>query len=109
MKKKRKRNKFSGNTPDDQQALVPHVYQGAVVQQRVGDGYINATAMCKAAGKLLNDYTRLGSTREFLAALAGSTGIPVDQLVRMILTGPNEQRGTWVHPKSQSTLASGSR
>lgn len=96
---------LSGNTPDEQQPLVPHSYQGAVIQQRINDGYINATAMCKAGGKLLNDYTRLNSTRDFLQALAGSTGIPVNLLVRTIATGPNEQRGTWVHPQVAIHLA----
>src|SRR4051812_7408867 len=92
--------------PDEQQlALVPHSYQGALIQQRLNDGYINATAMCKAAGKLLNDYTRLRSTQEFLVALSRSTGIPVHLLVRSILTGPNEHRGTWVHPQVAISLA----
>jgi len=94
-----------GNTPGDQQALVPHTYQGAVIQQRINDGYINATAMCKASGKALADYIRLQNSKEFLAALARSMGIPIDQLVRSILTGPNELRGTWVHPQVAIHLA----
>lgn len=84
---------------------MPHTYQGAVVQLRLNDGFINATAMCKAASKLLADYTRLGSTRDFLAALARSMGIPIDQLVRTVATGPNEHRGTWVHPQVAIHLA----
>jgi KilA domain-containing protein len=31
--------------------LIGHSYEGEVIQQRARDGYINATAMCKAAGK----------------------------------------------------------
>lgn len=90
---------------DDSQALVPHTYQGAVVQQRLNDGYINATAMCKASGKLLADYTRLQTTQEFLVELSGSMGIPINLLVRSITTGPNEYRGTWVHPQVAIHLA----
>jgi hypothetical protein len=96
---------LSGDTPDEQQALVPHTYQGAVIQQRINDGYINATAMCKASGKLLADYTRLQTTKEFLAELSGSMGIPIDLLVRTVVTGPNELRGTWVHPQVAIHLA----
>ncbi|MDB6033061.1 MAG: KilA-N domain protein, partial [Verrucomicrobiales bacterium] len=48
-------------------ALISHEIEGKVVPQRALDGYINATAMCKAVGKKFNDYSRLGSTEEFLA------------------------------------------
>ena len=89
----------------DSYALVPHNYQGAIIEQRLDDGFINATAMCKAAGKLLADYTRLRSTQEFLGALGGSMGIPIDRLVLTIGTGPNEHRGTWVHPQVAINLA----
>lgn len=97
--------------PEDQHqhqhqlALVPHTHQGALIHQRQADGYINATAMCKAVGKLFNDYTRLKTTAEFLAALSRSTGIPVDRLAATIMAGPNEQRGSWVHPQVAVHLA----
>ena len=86
-------------------ALVPRSYQGAVIQQRLNDGYINASPMCKAAGKLLANYSRLKTTQEFLAALSRSMGIPIHLLVRSIVTGPNELRGTWVHPQVAISLA----
>lgn len=41
------------------------------IDQRVNDGYVNATALCKAAGKRINDYLRLDSTKEFLTELVG--------------------------------------
>lgn len=97
---------LSGNTdPEQQLALVPHTYQGALIQQRLNDGYINATAMCKAAGKEWSHYAANASTREFLTALQGSLGIPRDLIVRTIQTGPNEHRGTWVHPQVAINLA----
>lgn len=68
------------------------------VNQRIGDGYINATALCKASGKLIADYFRLGSTKEFLSVVSRSMGIPIDVLVSKVGTGLNEYRGTWVHP-----------
>jgi len=69
------------------------------VDQRVSDGYIDATAMCKAASKPWNNYYRLKSTKDYIEALAGETGIPETQLVEVKKgkTGKYEQ-GTWVHP-----------
>lgn len=85
--------------------LIPHDYRGEIIAQRAKDGYINATAMCQAAGRKLNDYTRLAATSAFIAELAGSTGIPADLLISTITTGPNEHRGTWVHPQVATHLA----
>lgn len=85
--------------------LIPHDYRGEIIAQRAKDGYINATAMCQAAGRKLNDYTRLGTTSAFITELAGSTGIPADLLVSTITTGSNEHRGTWVHPQVATHLA----
>jgi hypothetical protein len=86
-------------------ALIPHAYQGELISLRAHDGYVNATAMCKAAGRLFADYGRLSTTRGFLSELAGSMGIPIDQLTATISTGPNEHRGTWVHPQVAIHLA----
>jgi len=90
---------------EQQLALVPHTYQGSLIQQRKGDGYINATAMCAAAGKLWGHYQANAQTKAFLEALAGSIGIPIDLIVQPILTGPNDMRGTWVHPQVAVHLA----
>lgn len=79
-------------------SIIPHDYDGTLIHQRAVDGYVNATAMCKAVGKQFNDYSRNASTREFLEELSRSTGIPVDQLVCINLIGKNRERGTWVHP-----------
>src|ERR1700694_105881 len=79
-------------------SLITHKIENNSIPQRANDGYINATAMCKAVGKLFGDYRRLATTEEFLAELAGSMGIPIDQLVFTTMSGPNEERGTWVHP-----------
>ncbi len=85
--------------------LIPHAYQGELITLRAHDGYVNATAMCKAAGRLYADYSRLATTRSFLTELAGSMGIPIDHLVATIAAGPNEHRGTWVHPQVAIHLA----
>lgn len=56
--------------PGQQLALIPHDYQGQLITQRSGDGYINATAMCRATGKEWSRYRALQSTKDFFSALA---------------------------------------
>lgn len=79
-------------------ALIPHEVEDTLINQRAIDGYVNATAMCKAVGKQFSDYSRLGVTTAFLDELSRSTGIPRDQLVFTTISGPMDGRGTWVHP-----------
>ena len=88
-----------------QLTLVPHTYQGSLIQQRAADGSINATAMCRAASKEWAHYNSNATTRAFLVALEGSIGIPRDLIVQSIMAGPNEARGTWVHPQVAINLA----
>ena len=53
------------------------------VNQRVTDGFINATEICKAAGKNFADYTRTQNTKDFLEALSADMGIPItEEIVR---------------------------
>jgi hypothetical protein len=100
-------------------------WQGTAIQRRQADGFVNATAMCKAGGKLFADYARLARTQEYMAALANVVGEkpcgaavagnPIDQakasvgnpidLIRTITTGPNALRGTWIHPRLAIDLA----
>jgi hypothetical protein len=53
------------------------------VDQRVCDGYIDATAMCKAAGKQFRDYYRLKSTKDYIEELSGEIGVAPTQLVEV--------------------------
>jgi hypothetical protein len=85
--------------------FVPHAYQGHTIEQRAKDGYINATAMCQAASKNWNDYSRLNGTHAFLAELAADTGIPVSEIVQSIRGGDPYRQGTWVHPQVAIHLA----
>jgi hypothetical protein len=85
--------------------LIPHVAQGATIYQRPADGYINATAMCQAAGKRWNDYSVLSTTQPFLDALASETGIPVSTLAQSHKGGDIRLQGTWVHPQVAIHLA----
>ena len=69
------------------------------------DGFIDATALCKAGGKKFNDWFRLEKTKSFLEILGGSAGYPADLLVQNITEGKNELRGTWVHPRLAVNIA----
>ncbi|WP_267378078.1 MULTISPECIES: KilA-N domain-containing protein [unclassified Sphingomonas] len=89
-----------------QLTLVPHTYQGSLIQQRATDGYINATAMCKAAGSEWSAYRRIGQTEAFITSLERSLQIHRDLLIQSIVTGANDVRGTWVHPQVAINLAS---
>jgi hypothetical protein len=82
-----------------------HELDAMPVGQRATDGYINATAMCQAAGKEWADYRRLQATEAFLSELSGSMGIPIDLLTHSVVRGPNHARGTWVHPLVAVNLA----
>ncbi len=82
--------------------VIMHEIHGVQIGQRKIDGYINATAMCKAGGKKLNDYLRLKSTKEYFYALSVDTGIPVSgssngsRLV-ILAGGSFDEQDTWVH------------
>lgn len=79
-------------------SLIQHEANGSIVQQRAGDGYINATALCKAAGKNMADYGRLQSTKEFFSELEADMGIPISELIQVVKGGFPENQGTWIHP-----------
>jgi hypothetical protein len=85
-------------------ALIPHAYQGELISLRAGDGYIDATSMCKAAGKNWSDYRRLGTTNAFLAELSTALQIPIAELIQSVVGGSATQ-GTWVHPQVAIHLA----
>ena len=66
------------------------------------DGYINATALCKAGGKLFNNYHQNKQTLAYVQALEQNTGISDSKLIQ-IKKGKNG--GTWVHPRVATHLA----
>lgn len=69
------------------------------IQQRLLDGYVNATAICQATGKRINNYLRSETTKEYLEALSRKTLISVSALIQSVKGGLPELQGTWVHPK----------
>ena len=85
--------------------LIQHKVEHQLIQQRAEDGYVNATAMCKAVGKQMKNYLENQGTKLFVQELSRSVGIPTDLLIQIINTGLNEYRGTWVHPQIAINLA----
>lgn len=85
----------------------------AGIHQRPEDNYFHATKMCKAANKEWKHYHENDLTVAFLRALSRSVGIPTYRekgethpcLIITVATGPNDQRGTWVHPLVARNLA----
>lgn len=86
-------------------ALIERNVNQEHIQQRLMDGYINATALCKASDKKFNDYNRLKATEEFINELVADTGIPVSELIQIISGGTPQFQGTWVHPQVAINLA----
>jgi hypothetical protein len=80
-------------------ALIHHETDGSIIDQRAADGYINATALCKASSKNWSDYRRNSNTIAFLAELEADLKIPAALLVHTNTGGDTRIQGTWVHPQ----------
>lgn len=78
--------------------LIEHRVEAAVVQQRLSDGYINATALATAAGKRWYNYKRTEETGNFLRTLAAKSAMRETDLIRE-LRDDDGVVSTWVHPK----------
>lgn len=86
-------------------ALIPREVEHTEINQRMIDGYINATALCQASGKQLGQYTNNASTKAFLEELSSDIGIPISELVQSVKGGIPQFQGTWVHPQVAINLA----
>jgi len=85
--------------------LIPHKVGHEIIQQRAKDGYINATAMCRAAQREFKHYNENKTTKAFVAALSAEVGIPTTELIQSLSGGTPELQGTWVHPQVAVHLA----
>lgn len=85
--------------------LVQYELEHEKIYQRVKDGYVNATAMCQAAGKLFGHYNEVKAHQAFFAELSSDIGIPISEIVQVIKGGNTELQGTWVHPQVAIHLA----
>ena len=69
------------------------------------DGYVNATAMCKANWR--NGMIIVKKPAQYLQALKRSTGFPADPITT-IKDGLNQSLGTYVHLRLAVALPVGS-
>lgn len=74
-------------------------YNGQVISRR-DDGYLNASEMCQANGKLFADWSRLKSTKAYTEALSVAMGITIGQLMEV-----RNGNQTWIHPSLAINLA----
>lgn len=86
-------------------ALIEHEMDGDPIHQRPKDGYINATELCKKAGKQWAHYWQNTATQAFLKELSSVNGIPLTDLTQTIQGGTPQFQGTWVHPQVAVDLA----
>lgn len=61
--------------------------------------FVDATAMCQAAGKEWSAYYRQAKTKQFIKNLAKRLSVAPSQLVRTDIKGLNTERGTKIHPE----------
>tara|TARA_Y100000389_G_scaffold14546_1_gene12894 strand:- start:4731 stop:5129 length:399 start_codon:yes stop_codon:yes gene_type:complete len=66
------------------------------------DGYINATALCKAGGKQWKHYFENEQTKKYINALILKVGIPSNKIIE---SKKGRYGGTWVHRKVAIHLA----
>jgi|TARA_B100001094_G_C17984957_1_gene697170 hypothetical protein len=75
-------------------------WNGTLIPRRTTDGYVNATAMCRANEKRWANYFQTDRASEYLEALSAETGIPVSRLC-LVKHGAE----TWVHSQVAVDLA----
>ena len=72
---------ISGQGDSTSLSLISQAMGWITVKQRVGDGYISATELCKSGGKLFDKHYRNEATREVLDASILKTRISAFELV----------------------------
>ena len=71
------RRSFMANTQLQlQTGFIDRLADTDVIPQRITDGYFNATAMCRSAGKKISHYLSNSTTRDFIQELSSNAGIP---------------------------------
>jgi hypothetical protein len=87
-------------------ALIHREANAVEINQRRSDGYLDATAMCRAYDKRFAHYRENSTTTEFLDALSADVGIPISELVQSTRRSAGQLGGgTWVHPQVAINLA----
>lgn len=106
---------------------ISHYVNHVKVEQRVKDGFVNATAMCLAHGKAINYWFENKETFKLFVALADSLSLPINyrnsgnsykigfsatkyaklfpELLVVKRGSPEFGGGTWIHPDLAIQLA----
>lgn len=82
--------------------LITRAWNGTPIARRTTDGFVNATAMCRANDKSWSDYFRTDRACLYLEALSDTLQIPV---VSLYQSAEGRGGGTWVHPQVAVDLA----
>lgn len=83
--------------------LQTRSWNGTPIPRRTTDGYVNATAMCKANGKRWSDYRESDRCQQYIDALESETGISGFDLIQSTRGGTGSL--TMVHPQVAIDLA----
>lgn len=75
--------------------IIKHDWNGHSISQKIDDGFVNLTDMCKAEGRRVGDYLDLPSTKVYIVALAEHLGLLPENLV---VRKEGRGGGTFAHP-----------
>jgi hypothetical protein len=83
------------------ESLMVHSFNQSNVHQRVADGYINLNQMAEAAGRRIDNWTRLQETQDLLTEFESqqnSNPSDLRDLNPALITQRGQGGGTWAHP-----------
>jgi hypothetical protein len=83
-----------------EETVIDRVYNGVTIGHRQTDGYFDATAMCRAAGKRWHDYWETKQARAFAGVVAINQNLALNQVIQSV-----PHMGTWVHEDIAIDLA----
>jgi hypothetical protein len=78
--------------------------EGMTIICRSGDGYVNATQLCKAGGREFRVWRKVQKTEDFMQELASAIPIGIAELIKYENNG-SADRATWVHPRVAINIA----
>ena len=86
--------------------LITRAYNDTPIQRRTVDGYVNATAMCKANGKAWAMYWRTDRATKYLEALSSNMQKSILGPKGLVISlQGGDHSGTWVHERVAVDLA----
>lgn len=85
--------------------LVSRSWNDTPISRRASDGYVNATAMCKANGKLWGHFFETDRCSQYLEALSETIGKAIVGPDGLVQSTTGRSGGTWVHPDVATELA----